>query len=174
MKLKKTLVGLGLVLMALMTGAVLAGTAFTYAEDKYQDLQLFAKVLNLVQQYYVEEVDVQKLIYGGIKGMLQELDPHTNFLPPDIYKEFESETSGEFGGIGIEISVQDDVLTVISPIEDTPAYKAGIKAGDKIVEIEGKSTKGITLAEAVNLMRGKRGAPVNLSVYREGFDAPKK
>src|SRR6187397_227802 len=88
-----------------------------YAEERYQELQLFAKVLNLVQQYYVEEVDTKKLIYGGIKGMLRELDPHTNFLPPDIYKEFETETSGEFGGIGIEITVQGGILTVISPIE---------------------------------------------------------
>ena len=97
------------------------------ATERYQDLQLFAKVLNLVQQYYVEEVDTKKLIYGGIKGMLRELDPHTNFLPPDVFAEFESETSGEFGGLGIEITIQDGVLTVISPIEDTPAWKAGIK-----------------------------------------------
>src|SRR6267378_1690815 len=88
-----------------------AGQAF--AEERYQELQLFAKVLNLVQQYYVEEVDTKKLIYGGIKGMLRELDPHTNFLPPEIYKEFESETTGEFGGIGIEITVQNGILTII-------------------------------------------------------------
>src|SRR5689334_25221728 len=106
---------------ALFTGFNMPGGVMAYAEEKYTELQLFAKVLNLVQQYYVEEVDTKKLIYGGIKGMLRELDPHTNFLPPDIYKEFETETSGEFGGIGIEITVQNGVLTVISPIEDTPA-----------------------------------------------------
>src|SRR5688572_16094169 len=95
-----------LILFLVMVGllALLPGRRFqVFAEERYQELQLFAKVLNLVQQYYVEEVDTKKLIYGGIKGMLRELDPHTNFLPPDIYKEFESETSGEFGGIGIEI-----------------------------------------------------------------------
>src|ERR1700691_3576824 len=108
-----------IVWLSLALFAAFVGTVVTRAEDKYQDLQLFAKVLNLVQQYYVEEVDVKKLIYGGIKGMLRELDPHTNFLPPDIYKEFESETTGEFGGIGIEITVQNGILTIISPIEDT-------------------------------------------------------
>lgn len=144
-----------------------------YAKERYQDLQIFAKVLNLVQQYYVEEVDTQKLIYGGIKGMLNELDPHTNFLPPDVYKEFESETSGEFGGIGIEITVQNDILTVISPIEDTPAFNAGIQAGDKIVEINGVSTKGFSLAEAAQHMRGKKGSKVHLGIYRDGFDKPR-
>jgi carboxyl-terminal processing protease len=144
------------------------------AEERYQELQLFAKVLNLVQQYYVEDVDTKKLIYGGIKGMLRELDPHTNFLPPEIYKEFESETSGEFGGIGIEITVQNGVLTVISPIEDTPAWKAGIKAGDKIVEIDGVSTKGYSLVEAAQKMKGKKGAKIRMGIFRDGFDKTKE
>lgn len=144
------------------------------AEERYQELQLFAKVLNLVQQYYVEDVDTKKLIYGGIKGMLRELDPHTNFLPPDIYKEFETETSGEFGGIGIEITVQNGVLTVISPIEDTPAWKAGIKAGDKIVEIDGVSTKGYSLVEAAQKMKGKKGAKIRMGIFRDGFDKTKE
>jgi len=144
----------------------------SYAKDRYQRLQLFAKVLNYVQQYYVETVDTQKLIYGGIKGMLKELDPHTNFLPPDIYKEFESETSGEFGGLGIEITLKDGVLTVISPIEDTPAWEAGLKSGDKIVRINGESTKGLSLVEAAQKMKGKRGSVVTLGIFREGFEEP--
>ena len=161
-------------LLGMILGAVVTHSAPVFARDRYADLQMFTKVLNLVEQHYVEEVDTKKLIYGGIKGMLASLDTHTNFLPPDIFKEFKTETTGEFGGIGIEISVQDDVLTVMSPIEDTPAYKAGIKGGDKIVEIEGKTTKGITLAEAVNKMRGKPGTPVNITIWREGFESPKK
>jgi len=144
------------------------------AEERYQELQLFAKVLNLVQQYYVEQVDIKRLIYGGIKGMLRELDPHTNFLPPEIYKEFETETSGEFGGIGIEITVQNGVLTVISPIEDTPAWKAGVQAGDKIVEINGETTKGFSLAEAAQRLKGKKGAKIKLTLFREGFERPKE
>ncbi len=141
--------------------------------DRYTELQIFAKVLNIVQKYYVDEVDTKKLLQGAIKGMLQELDPHTNYLAPKIYKEFESETSGEFGGLGIEITVQDGVLTVISPIEDTPAWKAGLKAGDKIVEINGESTKGLSLAEAAQKMRGKRGKEVKLGIIREGLKKPK-
>jgi carboxyl-terminal processing protease len=164
-----------LALTAAVVGGLLTsrgGTAF--AEERYQELQLFAKVLNLVQQYYVEEVDTKKLIYGGIKGMLRELDPHTNFLPPDIYKEFETETTGEFGGIGIEITVQNGILTIISPIEDTPAWKAGVKAGDKIIEIDGESTKGFSLAEAAQRLKGKKGAKIRLGIFREGFDRPKE
>ncbi len=152
------------------SGLVLIGAS---SPDRYTELQIFAKVLNIVQKYYVDEVDTKKLLQGAIKGMLSELDPHTNYLAPQIYKEFESETSGEFGGLGIEITIQNGYLTVISPIEDTPAWKAGIKAGDRIVEINGESTKGLSLAEAANLMRGKRGSPVKLKVRREGDDEPK-
>lgn len=166
----------GFFILAITCGFIAgAGSGWlAYAKDRYQDLQTFAKVLNLVQQYYVEEVDTQKLIYGGIKGMLQELDPHTNFLPPEVFKEFETETTGEFGGIGIEITVQNDILTVISPIEDTPAWAAGIQPGDKIVEINGESTKGFSLAEAAQHMRGKKGSKVRMGIFREGFDKPRE
>jgi carboxyl-terminal processing protease len=143
------------------------------AEDRYLNLQIFAKVLNIVQQYYVEPVDTQKLIYGGIKGMLRELDPHTNFLPPDMYKEFETETSGEFGGIGIEITMEDGLLTIISPIEDTPAWKAGIEPGDKVVEIDGFSTKGMSLVDAAQKMKGKNGTKIRLGIMRDNFEEPK-
>ncbi|MEK6554308.1 MAG: S41 family peptidase [Bdellovibrionota bacterium] len=145
----------------------------SFASDRYVDLQLFTKVLNLVQQYYVEEVDLKKLIYGGVKGMLRELDPHTNFLPPDIFKEFESETSGEFGGFGVELTILKGVLTIISPIEDAPAWVAGIKAGDKIVAINGESTKGLSLVEAAQRMKGTKGTKIKLGIFREGFDEPK-
>jgi carboxyl-terminal processing protease len=144
-----------------------------FAEDRYTELQIFSKVLNLVQQYYVEPVDTKKLVYGAIKGMLRELDPHTNFMNPDVFKDFETETSGEFGGLGIEISVQNGVLTIISPIEDTPAWEAGIKAGDKVIAVDGKSTKGLSLVEASQMMRGKKGSKTTLSIVREGADQPK-
>lgn len=155
-------------------GALSSGSPLAFAKDRYQELQIFTKVLNLVQQYYVEDVDTKKLIYGGIKGMLAELDPHTNFLIPEVYKEFESETTGEFGGIGIEITVQNDILTIIAPIEDTPAWEAGVKAGDRIVEINGESTKGLSLAEAAQRMRGKMGSKVRLGIFREGFEHPRE
>jgi carboxyl-terminal processing protease len=143
-----------------------------FAEDRYADLQNFSKVLNLIQQYYVESVDTKKLIYGAIKGMLRELDPHSSFMTPEIFKDFERETGGEFGGIGIEISIQNGVLTIISPIEDTPAWKAGVKAGDKVIAIDGKSTKNASLAEASQMMRGKKGAKITLRMLREGVEAP--
>lgn len=162
------------ILLASIISICLVGGVYALGEDRYEKLQVFTKVLNLVQQYYVEPVDTEKLIYGAIKGMLGELDPHTNFLPPDIFKEFESETSGEFGGLGIEISIQNDILTVISPIEDTPAFNAGIKAGDKIVEINGESTKGLSLVESAQKMKGSKDSPVRLTIFREGFDAPKE
>lgn len=155
---------------------VMAETGFqikAFAQDRYADLQNFTKVLNLVEQYYVEEVDTKKLIYGAIKGMLRELDPHTNFMPPDIFKDFETETSGEFGGLGIEISVTNGVLTIISPIEDTPAWEAGIKAGDKVIAVDGHSTKGLSLVEASQLMKGKKGSKVVLKIVRDGEDEPK-
>lgn len=144
-----------------------------YAQERYSELQIFSKVLNLVQQYYVEPVDTKKLIYGAIKGMLRELDPHTNFMNADIFKDFESETSGEFGGLGIEISVQNGILTIISPIEDTPAWEAGIKAGDKVIAVDGTSTKGLSLVEASQLMKGKRGSKTTLTVVRESEENPK-
>lgn len=142
------------------------------ADERYSDLQIFSKVLNLVQQYYVEPVNTKKLVYGAIKGMLKELDPHTNFMNPEIFKDFESETSGEFGGLGIEISVQNGILTIISPIEDTPAWEAGIKPGDKVIAVDGTSTKGLSLVEASQLMRGKKGSKTVLSIVREGEDKP--
>jgi len=145
----------------------------SFAEERYGDLQNFSKVLNLVQQYYVEEVDTKKLIYGAIKGMLRELDPHTNFLPPDVYKDFESETSGEFGGLGIEISIQNGVLTIISPIEDTPAWEAGIKPGDKVIGVDGVTTKNLSLIEASQLMRGKKGDKIVLKIIRENEEEPR-
>ena len=157
----------------LFLGVVTTRSVKAIAADRYQELQLFTKVLNIVQKYYVEDVDLRKLLEGGIKGMLKVLDPHTNYLPPEIYKEFENETSGEFGGLGIEITVRKGGLTIISPIEDTPAWKAGLKSGDRIVGINNHPTKGLSLVEAAQLMRGKIGESVDLKIMREGFEEAK-
>lgn len=160
----------------LITLFIMAETGFqvrAFAQERYADLQNFSKVLNLIQQYYVEEVNTKKLVYGAIKGMLRELDPHTNFMSPDIFKDFENETSGEFGGLGIEISVQNGILTIISPIEDAPAWEAGIKAGDKVIAVDGTTTKGVSLVEASQLMRGKKGTKVILRVIRDGEEKPR-
>lgn len=162
------LVGVGALSQRLNIGIITA-----YAEDRYSDLQNFSKVLNLVQQYYVEPVDSKKLVMGAIRGMLRELDPHTSYMPPELFKDFESETSGEFGGLGIEISIQNGILTIISPIEDTPAWEAGIKPGDRVVAVDGKSTKGLSLVESSQLMRGKRGSKTVLTVVREKEEDPR-
>lgn len=161
-----------LIIPLIVAAAFLAQPIRSWGEERYTELQNFSKILNLIQQYYVDPVDTKKLITGAIKGMLRELDPHTNYMPVDIFKDFESETAGEFGGIGIEISVQNNILTIISPIEDTPAWKAGIKPGDRVVAIDGQSTKGFTLVEASALLKGKNGDPIVLSVIRDNSDKP--
>ncbi len=161
----------------LLTLFVMAESGFqvkAFAQDRYAELQNFSKVLNLIQQYYVQETDTKKLVYGAIKGMLRELDPHTNFMPPEMFKDFETETSGEFGGLGIEIAIQNGILTIISPIEDAPAWQAGIKPGDKVIAVNGTSTKGLSLVEASQLMRGKRGTKAVLRVVREGEEKPRE
>jgi carboxyl-terminal processing protease len=144
--------------------------ALATAQERYEHLELFQKVLHFVEANYVDPVKNKDLMYGAIKGMLETLDPHSNFLPPDVFKDMKIDTSGKFGGLGIEIGMKDNVLTVVAPIEDTPAWKAGLKPNDRIVKINGETTKGMTLTEAVAKMRGKKGTDVNLAVYREGWE----
>jgi carboxyl-terminal processing protease len=167
--------------LAVVTVTLLAGFLFIGAQPRcaaegndYESIELFTDVLSLVKKSYVEDVDTKKLIYGAINGMLSSLDPHSSFMPPETYKEMKIETKGSFGGLGIEISVKDGILTVISPIEDTPAYKAGIKAGDQILKIDEKFTKDLSITDAVKRMRGTKGTKVTLTILREGFDKPKE
>jgi len=141
--------------------------------NDYESIELFTDVLKIVQKNYVEGVDTKKLVYGAINGMLSSLDPHSSFLPPDMYKEMKIETKGSFGGLGIEITVKDGFLTVISPIEDTPAFRAGIKSGDQILKIEGTLTKDMSIVDAVKRMRGAKGSKVTITIMREGFEKPK-
>ena len=138
-------------------------------DEIYKQLRLFSQVLDLVERSYVKEVDAKDLIYGAIQGMLSNLDPHSSFLKPDDYKELQIETKGSFTGIGIEITIRDGVLTVVAPIEGTPAWKAGLKSGDKIIKINGKLTKGMSLIEAVKLLRGPKGTKVTISIMRKGW-----
>jgi carboxyl-terminal processing protease len=154
------------------------------AATRYEDLSLFTEVLNLVRKNYVEPVDQSTLVQGAVKGMLQELDPHSSFLDPDVYKEMQIDTRGEFAGLGIEIAKRrDGYVEVVSPIEGTPAHRAGIKAQDQIVAIcpteppedwkeECRGTKNMSLVEAVRLMRGPKGTKITIRIYRESFDRP--
>lgn len=141
--------------------------------EGYENIKVFTEALSIVRKNYVEDVKTKDLIYGAIKGMLNSLDPHSGFMSPEAYKEMQVDTKGEFGGIGIQLGIKDNILTVIAPIEDTPAYKEGIKAGDKIIKINDQSTKDVGLMEAVNKMRGPKGTSVKITIMREGWKEPK-
>src|SRR5713101_7858335 len=138
-------------------------------DDTYKELQTFANVLAIVQKNYVEPVSTKELINGAITGMLASLDPHSAYLTPDLYRDLEVETRGSFGGLGIEITIKNDVLTVVSPIEGTPAYNAGIRSADQIIKINDDFTKGMTLTDAVKMMRGPKGSAIHLTLHREGM-----
>jgi len=174
---KKRLVLTWIIILAVAFGGVFVGRlsiGSVRAEgESYEYLKVFTEVLSLVKKNYVEEVKTKDLIYGAIKGMLNSLDPHSAYMPPEAYKEMQLDTKGEFGGIGIQIGIKEGILTVIAPIEDTPAYNAGIKAGDKIVKINGESTREMGLQDAVSKMRGPKGAPVVVTIMREGWKETK-
>jgi len=164
---------------------VLTGNVSHSMASRYDDLSLFTSVLTLVRGNYVEAIDDRDLIRGAVRGMLEELDPHSSFLDVEAYEEMQVDTKGEFHGLGIEITKQKDgFIEVISPIESTPADRAGIMARDLIVKIcptevpedwedDCRSTKSMTLFEAVSLMRGKRGTQITIEIFREGFSEPK-
>lgn len=140
--------------------------------DVYQYLKLFSDVMSIVQDNYVEKVDQKKLMYGAINGMLRELDPHSSFLKPEDYKELQIETKGKFGGLGIEITIRDNILTVVAPLEGTPADKAGVQANDQIIKIDDQPTQDMSLMDAVQKMRGPKGSKVRLTVIRKGERKP--
>jgi len=166
------------IVVGLIAGVIAIGIIFlagqsldkvsAVSRDTYEGLEAFTDVLAIVQKNYVEDVGTQKLVEGAINGMLGALDPHSAYLTPESYKELQVDTGGSFGGLGIEITLRDGLLTVVSPIEDTPAYRAGIKAGDQIIKIDGQLTKDMTLVEAVKKMRGPEGSKIVLSIRREG------
>jgi len=140
------------------------------SEETYEELKIFSDVIELIEREYVDEVDPRELIQKAIQGMVQSLDPHSSLLPPDAFEDLQIDTKGKFTGIGIHITMQDGFVTVISPIEDTPAYKAGIQAGDRIIKVDGKATKD--LREAVDMMRGPKGTRVEVTILREGVKKP--
>ena len=162
-----------------------AGSVGSSAAGRYEDLSLFTNVLTLVRRNYVEPIDESQLVRGAVRGMLAELDPHSSFMDAEAYTEMQVDTKGEFHGLGIEISKRrDGHIEVVSPIEGTPAYRAGIKSRDQIVSIcpterpdewteDCAPTKSMTLFEAVNLMRGRKGTQITIDIFREGFEAPR-
>ena len=143
-----------LLVFGLLSGTASADISQKEKEKTYKQLEVFANVLSILQENYVEEIDAQKALDGAIQGMLFTLDPHSSFLTPEEFQDLQDETSGAFSGVGIEITVKDGILTVVSPIEGTPADKAGLKANDQIVEIDGKKTKEMSSTEAIKKLRG--------------------
>jgi carboxyl-terminal processing protease len=163
-----------IIFVFLFTFLVLVGARLGFTENKkkntdqlYKQAELFAETLAIIQNDYVEETKTKDLIYGALNGILGSLDPHSQFMDPETFEELKVDTQGKFGGLGIEITIKDGLLTVITPIEDTPAWKAGIKANDHIVKINDELTREMPLTDAVKKMRGKPGETVNLTVLRD-------
>ena len=149
-------------------------TAYSQNIDKlYEKIDLFSEVLEKVRDEYVDEIDQAEVMDSAINGILQSLDPYSAYMNPKIFEEMQTETSGEFGGLGIEVSMEGGVVKVISPIDDTPAARVGVKAGDYIVRINGEQVQGKTLMEAVNLMRGPVGSPIEITIRRKGLKKAK-
>jgi len=146
--------------------------SFADKEETYEGLKLFTDIISLVEDNYVDPVDSKKLIHSAIQGMIRSLDPHSSFMPPEAFEELQIDTHGEFGGIGIVITMKKGILTVVSPIEGTPAYRKGIQAGDRIVKVDGESTQDMEMWEAVKKMRGKKGTSVVITIARDGEEKP--
>ncbi|MFP4258462.1 MAG: S41 family peptidase [Desulfovermiculus sp.] len=162
---------LAIVLM-LMALAVTPGT--TKATERYEPLKNFSRVMDLIEKTYVNDVEREDLVEGAIQGMLQNLDPHSGYLDKEALKDMQDETSGKFTGVGIEITMQNGRLTVVSPVEDTPAFEAGLESGDMILEIDGESTQDISIMDAVHKIRGPKGSKVELTILQQGASKPER
>ncbi|WP_347251646.1 S41 family peptidase [Legionella sp.] len=167
--------------MATLVTTALIFPAQVFSEDEQtsgtkqipmEDVQRFSNAIGEIKKYYVKPVDDKELFDNAIRGMLNGLDPHSTYLDEDAFKELQTSTSGEFGGLGIEVTMEDGVVKVVTPLVDTPAFKAGIKAGDYIIKLGSKSVQGISLKEAVDLMRGKEGTTLDLTILRKGENKP--
>lgn len=162
-------------LLGLSLGLVKSRKVGAVTDGIYENLKVFTDVLSIIQKDYVdvEKTDSEELLYGAVNGMLDTLDPHSSFMPPDVFKEAQMDTRGKFEGLGIEIEMREGVLTVVAPIEGTPAWEAGIKPKDQILKIDGEPTKKMSLFETVRKLRGPKGTEVTIAIMREGFEKPK-
>ena len=161
----------GMVLTANLTGPLIAQEA-AKTKSTYEQLDLFGDIFERIRSAYVEEVDEEELIRSAINGMLTSLDPHSSYLPPEDFDTMQIQTRGEFGGLGIEVTQENGFVKVVSPIDDTPADAAGVEAGDFITQVDGESTLGMSLDDAVDLMRGEIGSEIVITIVREGTDEP--
>jgi len=166
----KTIIFIVLLLLCVINNGDQDITAGT--KEVYKNIEVLSEVLHKIERNYVEDTDPQDVLYGAIKGMVRTLDPHSFFMSPEEYKELMVETKGKFSGVGIEITIRNHVITVVSPIEGTPAFKAGIKAGDQIIMIGGKSSKELSIMDAVKLIRGPKGSKIKLTIRRKEIEKP--
>ena len=162
-------------LLGLSLGLVQSRKVGAVTDGIYENLQVFTDVLSIIQKDYVDvdKTDSETLVYGAVEGMLATLDPHSSFMPPEVFKEAQMDTKGKFEGLGIEIEMREGILTVVAPIEGTPAWEAGIKPEDQILKIDGEPTKKMSLLETVKKLRGPKGTGVTITIMREEFDKPK-
>jgi carboxyl-terminal processing protease len=160
------------IMLMLMALAVTPGT--TKATERYEPLKNFSRVMDLIEKTYVNDVEREELVQGAIQGMLQSLDPHSGYLDKEALQDMQDETSGKFTGVGIEITMQNGRLTVVSPVEDTPAFEAGLESGDMILEIDGESTQDISIMDAVHKIRGPKGSKVELTILHQGASKPER
>ena len=161
--------------LVILLAGVLIGQQMVQAKpDTYEDLKAFTQAMELIKRNYVEVPDTRELIEGAIRGMVSNLDPHSSYMNDKQFKEMNMDIRGEFTGVGIQIGIKNQQLTIIAPIEDTPGYRAGLAAGDKIMKINDEWTRDMTIEQAVDTMRGPKGTSVQLLIYREGWDKPKE
>lgn len=158
-----------LLIISLCLATPLFGDDTRLKQETYKNLETFSNVLTLLEQHYVDEIDTGTVIKGAINGMLGSLDPHSAYMTPEDFKELQEETKGSFSGIGIEITIRDEIITAVSPIEGTPAANAGVQSGDQILRINGELTKNMSLMDAVKKLRGKKGTKVTITILREGW-----
>src|ERR1700730_14883008 len=151
---------------ALFTGLLIFSQPIvrSAADQTYEDMKMLVEVMSLIKDNYVQDVETKTLVYGAASGMVHVLDPFSQFLEPDAHKEMKTETEGEFGGLGIRIAIRDNILTVITPLPGTPAYRQGILPGDRIVKIDGETTQDITIDDAVKRLRGAPGSKVVITI----------
>ncbi|HEY8385701.1 MAG TPA: S41 family peptidase, partial [Porticoccaceae bacterium] len=163
-----------LTLLSLSCALATASDADTSPEARLplEDLQLFVQIFDQIRSAYVEEVEDSALFEKAIEGLLSGLDPHSSYLAESDYDELQESTTGEFGGLGIEVGMEGGLIKVIAPIDDTPAYRAGIQPGDLIIKIDDNAVQGMSLRQAISLMRGPKGEPITLTVLRVGLDSP--
>ena len=157
-------------LFCIIIALSVTGSTASKNKETYEYLDLFGQIFDRVRSQYVDNVTDEELIEKAIDGMLTGLDPHSGYMDEEVWEEMQMDTQGKFGGLGIEITMEEGFVKVISPIEDTPAYKAGILAGDYIIQIDDTPVFGLTLSEAVDLMRGDKGEPIIITISREGLE----